>query len=119
MKVSMPQVMHILNSDGSFLINFMAFLPDPPVMIVGSSQISEDRSFIESETIAMTCKLSRPDVQVYWYRDGMELQPSDKIRIESRGLTRELMIFDSEPSDSGQYICDAGSDKLTFKVTVT
>ncbi|XP_048455268.1 obscurin-like protein 1a [Rhincodon typus] len=100
-------------------IVFRVCVEDPPVMIVGSSQISEDRSFIESETIAMTCKLSRPDVQVYWYRDGMELQPSDKIRIESRGLTRELMIFDSEPSDSGQYICDAGSDKLTFKVTVT
>ncbi|XP_059503558.1 obscurin-like protein 1a isoform X6 [Stegostoma tigrinum] len=100
-------------------IVFQVHVEDPPVMIVGSSQILEDRSFIESETIAMTCKLSRPDVQVYWYRDGMELQPSDKIRIESRGLTRELMIFDSEPSDSGQYVCDAGSDKLTFKVTVT
>ncbi|XP_072436104.1 obscurin-like isoform X2 [Chiloscyllium punctatum] len=100
-------------------IVFRVRVEDPPVMIVGSSHISEDRSFIESETIAMTCKLSHPDVQVRWYKDGIELRPSDKIRIESRGLIRELMIFDSEPSDSGQYVCDADSDKLTFKVTVT
>ncbi|XP_043550277.1 obscurin-like protein 1a isoform X16 [Chiloscyllium plagiosum] len=100
-------------------IVFRVRVEDPPVMIVGSSHISEDRSFIESETIAITCKLCHPDVQVRWSKDGIELRPSDKIRIESRGLIRELMIFDSEPSDSGQYVCDADSDKLTFKVTVT
>ncbi|XP_041056563.1 obscurin-like protein 1 isoform X2 [Carcharodon carcharias] len=98
---------------------FRVCVEDPPVTIVGSSQISGDRSFTESETIAMTCELSRPDVQVQWYRDGTELLPADRIRIDSRGLTRELMIFDSEPGDSGHYVCDAGSDKLTFKVTVT
>ncbi|XP_078083922.1 obscurin-like protein 1 isoform X2 [Mustelus asterias] len=97
---------------------FRVSVEDAPVTIVGSSQISEDRSFTESETIAMTCQLSRSDVQVRWYRDGTELRPSEKIRIESRGQMRELMIFDSEPGDSGQYVCDAGSDKLTFKVTV-
>ncbi|XP_072324948.1 obscurin-like protein 1 isoform X4 [Scyliorhinus torazame] len=98
---------------------FRVCVEDSPVTIVGSSQISEDRSFTESETIAMSCQLSRSDVQVRWYRDGAELLPNDKIRIESRGLTRELMIFDSEPGDSGQYVCDAGADKLIFKVTVT
>ncbi|XP_038646092.1 obscurin-like protein 1a isoform X3 [Scyliorhinus canicula] len=98
---------------------FRVCVEDSPVTIVGSSQISEDRIFTECETIAMTCQLSRSDVQVRWYRDGTELLPNDKIRIESRGLTRELMIFDSEPGDSGQYVCDAGDDKLTFKVTVT
>ncbi|XP_067890882.1 obscurin-like protein 1 isoform X2 [Heterodontus francisci] len=100
-------------------IVFRVCVEDPPVTIVGSSRISEDCSFTESEAIAMTCQLSRPDVPVRWYRDGSELLPSDKFRIESRGLVRELMIFDSEPCDSGQYVCDAGSDKLTFKVTVT
>ncbi|XP_078408803.1 obscurin-like protein 1a isoform X2 [Cetorhinus maximus] len=109
---------YLCDVQGDSLV-FRVCVEDPPVTIVGSSQISGDQSFTESETIAMTCELSRPDVQVRWYRDGTELLPADRIRIESRGLTRELMIFDSEPGDSGQYVCDAGSDKLTFKLTVT
>ncbi|XP_067843087.1 obscurin-like protein 1 isoform X2 [Heptranchias perlo] len=98
---------------------FRVRVEDPPAMIVGSTKIAEHRCFMESEVISMTCELSRPDVDVRWYRDGTELLPSDKIKIESRGLTRELMIFDSEPCDTGQYVCDTGSDKLAFKVTVT
>ncbi|XP_059823540.1 obscurin-like protein 1 isoform X2 [Hypanus sabinus] len=97
---------------------FRVLVEDPPVTILGSNKISEDRTFTESEVISMTCELSRSDVKVRWYRDGVELLNSDKVKIESRGLTRELLIFDSEPCDSGQYVCDAGSDKLTFKVTV-
>ncbi|XP_072902347.1 obscurin-like protein 1a isoform X2 [Hemitrygon akajei] len=99
-------------------IVFRVLVEDPPVTILGSNKISEDRTFTESEVISMTCELSRSDVKVRWYRDGVELLNSDKVKIESRGLTRELLIFDSEPCDSGQYVCDAGSDKLTFKVTV-
>ncbi|XP_072117142.1 obscurin-like protein 1a isoform X1 [Mobula birostris] len=99
-------------------IVFRVLVEDPPVTILGSNKVSEDRTFTESEVISMMCKLSRSDVKVRWYRDGVELLNSDKVKIESRGLTRELMIFDSEPRDSGQYVCDAGTDKLTFKVTV-
>uniref|UniRef100_UPI00398F0F38 obscurin-like protein 1a isoform X2 n=1 Tax=Pristiophorus japonicus TaxID=55135 RepID=UPI00398F0F38 len=99
-------------------VQFEVTVSDPPVTIVGNSRIAEERCFTETEVIAMTCELSRPDVDVQWFRDGTELLPSDKIRIEARGLTRELMIFDSEPLDSGQYVCHAGSDTLTFKVTV-
>ncbi|XP_032879409.1 obscurin-like protein 1, partial [Amblyraja radiata] len=98
---------------------FRVFVEDPPVTIVGSNRISEVQSFTECETIAMTCELSHPDVQVRWYRDGIELLDGEKTRIEGRGLTRELMVFDSEPSDSGEYVCDAGNDRLIFKVTVT
>ncbi|XP_069792095.1 obscurin-like protein 1a isoform X2 [Narcine bancroftii] len=99
-------------------IVFRVTVEEPAVRIVGSDKVSEERCFTESEAIAMTCELSRPDVAVRWYRDGTELRDSGRIRIDARGLTRELMIFDSEPQDSGQYVCDAGTDRLTFNVTV-
>eukprot|EP00062_Callorhinchus_milii_P023855 gi/632983142/ref/XP_007908500.1/ PREDICTED: obscurin-like protein 1 [Callorhinchus milii] len=98
---------------------FEVQISEPPVSIVRSPEIAEDQCFAASEVIVVTCIVSQPDVAVRWYKDGTELLPDSKITIESQGLSRELIIHDSEPMDSGQYVCDAGTGQLTFRVTVT
>lgn len=37
---------------------------------------------------------------------------------EAKGDTRQLVIEKVEKSDAGEYTCEAGGDKLVFKITV-
>lgn len=54
-----------------------------------------------------------------WYKDGRLLESSRTIYSEAKGTTRQLVIEKVEKSDAGEYTCEAGGDKLLFKIFVS
>ncbi len=85
------------------------------------SYIAEDelhRNIVEQDNLLLCCQVSRSDATAQWYKDGVELKPSDNVLIETENSIRRLSILSAQLSDSGTYTCRAGDSALTFKVNV-
>lgn len=71
-----------------------------------------------SQKVSLSCEVNDAKTEVKWYKDGKLLTSSKTIRAESRGKTRQLLIDSAETKDAGEYICEAGGDKLLFRIHV-
>eukprot|EP00079_Xenopus_tropicalis_P030270 XP_012826065.1 PREDICTED: obscurin-like protein 1 [Xenopus tropicalis] len=91
---------------------------DPPVIIVNTSEDS-DLKCLTGEQVLLSCEVSRESAHVAWYRDGVEVEESDRIRLEEDGTIRRLTILCAETHDSGEYVCDARDDSVFYYLSVT
>lgn len=73
---------------------------------------------MEQDNLFLCCEVSRSDATTQWYKDGVEIQPSDKVLIEADDTVRKLIIQSVQLSDAGTYTCRAGDNALQFKVNV-
>ncbi|XP_061109721.1 obscurin isoform X40 [Conger conger] len=73
---------------------------------------------ILSEKATLSCEVSDAQTEVKWYKEGKLLSSSRKIHVESKGKSRQLVFDSVEKKDAGEYICEAGAEKLVFKVQV-
>ncbi|XP_042075781.1 obscurin isoform X21 [Haplochromis burtoni] len=71
-----------------------------------------------SQKATLTCEVSDINTEVKWYRDGKLLTTSKTVRVESKGRSRQLVINSVDKKDAGEYICEAGTEKLPFKIQV-
>uniref|UniRef100_A0A6I8Q9N6 Obscurin-like cytoskeletal adaptor 1 n=1 Tax=Xenopus tropicalis TaxID=8364 RepID=A0A6I8Q9N6_XENTR len=86
---------------------------DPPVIIVNTSEDS-DLKCLTGEQVLLSCEVSRESAHVAWYRDGVEVEESDRVRLEEDGTIRRLTILCAETHDSGEYVCDARDDSVFY-----
>uniref|UniRef100_A0A8B9M7M9 Obscurin, cytoskeletal calmodulin and titin-interacting RhoGEF n=2 Tax=Neoaves TaxID=3078114 RepID=A0A8B9M7M9_9AVES len=77
-----------------------------------------DISVTQKDKVAFECELSRPNVDVKWFKDGKELQQSKKVGIISQGNKRSLIIHKCEYEDQGTYTCEAAEDKTSATLKV-
>ncbi|XP_017281470.1 obscurin isoform X20 [Kryptolebias marmoratus] len=71
-----------------------------------------------SQKAVLSCEVADTKTEVKWYKDGKLLTSSKTIHTESKGKSRQLVIDSVEQKDVGDYICEAGSEKLAFKIQV-
>lgn len=74
---------------------------------------------VSLECVVLTCELSREDAPVRWYKDGLEVEESEALVLQSDGRHRRLVLPAAQPEDGGEFVCDAGDDSAFFTVTVT
>lgn len=72
-----------------------------------------------SQKATLSCEVADNRTEVKWYKDGKQLAPSRALHADSNGKIRQLVVESAERKDAGEYICEAGADKLAFKVQVT
>lgn len=63
--------------------------------------------------------MSGSKTEVKWYKDGKLLTSGKGIHMESKGKIRELVIEKMDKKDAGEYSCEAGTEKLVFKLQLT
>ncbi|KAF6738677.1 Obscurin [Oryzias melastigma] len=97
---------------------FYITVKEPPVQIIGNSGIPEHHILVSGDDLILECEVSRPNATVNWLRNGKELTASDRVKIDSHDVLRKLVLSKLQPSDSGEYICNAIDDKLTTVVEV-
>ncbi|XP_065729549.1 obscurin [Phocoena phocoena] len=61
----------------------------------------------EKDKVVLDCELSRPNVDVRWLKDGVELRGSKTVGMGAQGACRSLIIYRCELGDQGVYVCDA------------
>ncbi|XP_058878961.1 obscurin-like isoform X15 [Acipenser ruthenus] len=71
-----------------------------------------------SEKATLSCEVSQTQTEVKWYKDGKLLSSSKKIKVESDGKTRRLVVESVEKKDAGEYTCEAAREKMAFKIQV-
>lgn len=71
-----------------------------------------------SQRACLSCEVNDTKAEVKWYKDGKLISSSKTVRAESKGKTRQLVIDSVETKDGGEYVCEAGGDKLLFKIHV-
>nr|XP_006823016.1 PREDICTED: titin-like [Saccoglossus kowalevskii] len=73
---------------------------------------------IEFESVTLECEVSHDKGQVTWFKNGKEIEPSDKYRIEVDGQTRRLIISDLTCEDVAEYTCVIGTEKTSTTLNV-
>ena len=71
-----------------------------------------------SQKATLSCEVSDSKKEVKWYKAGKLLTSSKTVHAESKGKSRQLVIDSVEKKDAGEYICEAGTEKLVFKLEV-
>ncbi|XP_034077358.1 obscurin-like protein 1 isoform X11 [Gymnodraco acuticeps] len=97
---------------------FYITVKEPQVSIIGNSGHPEHHMLVEGDDLILECEVSRPNATVQWLWNGEILKPDTRIQIDSHDVVRKLVLTGLQPSDSGEYICDAMDDKLTTIVEV-
>lgn len=71
-----------------------------------------------SQAATLSWEISDSKSEVKWYKDGKLISTTQAIHAESKGKSRQLVIDNVEKKDAGEYMCQAGSEKLVFKMHV-
>ncbi|XP_016150064.1 obscurin-like protein 1 isoform X5 [Sinocyclocheilus grahami] len=99
-------------------IAFKVDVAAPPVTFAYIPEDDLHRNIVEQDNLLLCCQVSRSDATAQWYKDGVELKPSDNVLIEAENTIRRLIVLSAQLSDSGTYTCRAGDSALIFKVNV-
>uniref|UniRef100_A0A671G718 Obscurin-like protein 1 n=1 Tax=Rhinolophus ferrumequinum TaxID=59479 RepID=A0A671G718_RHIFE len=98
--------------------SFTVTVTEPPVRIIHPRD-EVTLIAVSLECVVLTCELSREDAPVRWYKDGLEVEESEALVLQSDGRHRRLVLPAAQPEDGGEFVCDAGDDSAFFTVTVT
>ncbi|XP_061411261.1 obscurin-like [Lethenteron reissneri] len=79
----------------------------------------EDVRAEERSRVVLSCELSRPDVEVVWLRDDVELEASPRASASRDGARAALVITAVRTDDAGEYSCRTRHDRTAAVLVVT
>ncbi|XP_069047287.1 obscurin isoform X22 [Lepisosteus oculatus] len=97
---------------------FSVQVKEPQATFANRDSVQKEVRVAASQKATLSCEVSKAQTEVRWYKDGKQLSSSKKLHMESEGRTRRLVLESVEKKDAGEYSCEAGGDKLVFKIQV-
>lgn len=67
----------------------------------------------------LSCEVAQAQTEVTWYKDGKKLSASSNVHVEAKGCSRRLVVQQAGKADAGEYSCEAGGQKVSFRLDVT
>lgn len=92
---------------------------EAPAGFSSKESVQKEVKATASQRATLSCEVSDAKTEVKWYKDGKLLTSSKAVHMESKGKSRELVIEKMEKKDTGEYTCEAGTEKLLFKLQMT
>uniref|UniRef100_A0A8D2EBC5 Obscurin n=1 Tax=Theropithecus gelada TaxID=9565 RepID=A0A8D2EBC5_THEGE len=103
---------------GEDSVDFRLRVSEPKV-VFAKEQLAHRKLQAEAGASAtLSCKVAQAQTEVMWYKDGKKLSSSSKVRIEATGCTRKLVVQQAGQADAGEYVCEAGGQRLSFHLDV-
>lgn len=65
-----------------------------------------------------TVELSKPDVELTWYKKGKPIKPNKKHEVFVEGTVRRLVIHNADDEDDGEISCTAANVSTSTKLCV-
>lgn len=90
----------------------------PKHAFVNMGTVKAEVQVAVAQKATLSCEVADNRTEVKWYKDGKQLTSSKAVHADSKGKIRQLVVESAEKKDAGEYICEAGVDKLAFKVQV-
>ncbi|XP_053324277.1 obscurin [Spea bombifrons] len=103
---------------GGQKINFKISVKEPEPMFINQEKVQKEVQTILNESTTLSCEVSQAKTEVKWYKDGKLITSSKRVRVESEGKSRRLVVEQVEKKDGGEYSCEAGGQKINFKINV-
>ncbi|XP_036940160.1 obscurin-like isoform X9 [Acanthopagrus latus] len=103
---------------GSEKLSFKMHVAEAQSAFFNKESVQKEVKATLSQKATLSCEVADTKTEVKWYKDGKLLTSSKTVHTESRGKSRQLVIDSVEKKDAGEYICEAGTEKLSFKMHV-
>ncbi|XP_073720233.1 obscurin isoform X39 [Misgurnus anguillicaudatus] len=100
-------------------LTFKIQVTDTQPAFANKDTYPKDIKVSTSQKATLSCEVSDSKTEVKWFKDGKQLSSSKSVHIESKAKSRQLVLESAEKKDAGEYTCEAGNEKLVFKILVT
>ncbi|XP_035187068.1 obscurin-like protein 1 isoform X3 [Oxyura jamaicensis] len=104
---------------GDTSVSYHIMVAEPRVRILHPAQRSLELPVLAPGRVELRCELSVPAAPVRWFKDGLEVDESDNLRLLAEGAWRCLLIPRSSAEDTGEYICESKDEAVSFDVKVS
>uniref|UniRef100_A0AAY4B0F6 Obscurin-like protein 1 n=1 Tax=Denticeps clupeoides TaxID=299321 RepID=A0AAY4B0F6_9TELE len=89
---------------------FQLTITEPLVYILSPTESEVEVVVCTSEYVELACEISHAEAEVFWFRDGVEVDEDEGLALEVDGSHRRLVIPCASMQDSGEYICETAID---------
>ncbi|KAA0704500.1 Obscurin [Triplophysa tibetana] len=104
---------------GNEKLVFKIQVTDIQAAFANKDSYTTDIKVSTSQKAALSCEVSDSKTEVKWFKDGKQLSSSKSVHMESKGKSRQLVLEMAEKKDAGEYTCEAGNEKLVYKIQVS
>ncbi|KAL0966229.1 hypothetical protein UPYG_G00292620 [Umbra pygmaea] len=87
-------------------------------VFINKESVQKEVKATVSQKAILSCEASDTKTEVKWFKDDKLLTPSKRVSMETKGKTRQLVIENVEKKDAGEYSCQAGAEKMVYKIQV-
>ena len=108
-----------LDIDGVSDLVYPPLSPEPSVVFAKEQPACSEVQAVAGASATLNCEVAQAQMEVTWYKDGKKLSSSSKVRVEAKGCTRRLVVQQAGKADAGEYSCEAGGQKVSFRLDVT
>ncbi|XP_075172031.1 obscurin isoform X19 [Anomaloglossus baeobatrachus] len=99
-------------------INFKISVKEPEPTFINQDKIKKDVQADLTKSATLTCEVSEGKTEVKWYKDGKLITSSKKLKVETEGKYRRLVVEQVEKKDAGEYSCETAGQKINFKISI-
>uniref|UniRef100_A0AAV2JPG1 non-specific serine/threonine protein kinase n=1 Tax=Knipowitschia caucasica TaxID=637954 RepID=A0AAV2JPG1_KNICA len=103
---------------GTEKLSFKIQVAEAPAAFTNKESVKKEVKASLSQKATLSCEVSDSKAEVKWYKEGKLLTSSKAVHMETKGKSRELIIEKMDMKDAGEYTCEAGAEKLSFKLQV-
>ncbi|EPY89677.1 hypothetical protein CB1_000086001 [Camelus ferus] len=96
-----------------------SLLPEPLAVFAKEQPVHSEMQAVAGANATLSCKVAQAQTEVTWYKDGKKLSASSKVHMEAKGCTRQLVVQQVGKADAGEYSCEAGGQRVSFRLDVT
>nr|XP_019585378.1 PREDICTED: obscurin [Rhinolophus sinicus] len=104
---------------GEHSVDFQLRVCEPTVVFAKKQQARSEVQAEAGASTTLSCEVAQAQTEVTWYKDGKKLSGSSKVRMEAKGCARRLVLQQAGKADSGEYSCEAGGQRVSFRLDVT
>uniref|UniRef100_A0A8C4MIZ6 Obscurin n=1 Tax=Equus asinus asinus TaxID=83772 RepID=A0A8C4MIZ6_EQUAS len=104
---------------GGQKVSFRLGVTEPTVVFAKEQPALKEVQAEAGASAALSCEVAQAQTEVTWFKDGKKLSVSKKVHVEAKGCTRRLVVQEAGKADAGEYSCEAGGQKVSFRLGVT
>ncbi|XP_040310370.1 obscurin isoform X18 [Herpailurus yagouaroundi] len=104
---------------GGQKVSFHLDITEPAVMFAKEQPAHSEVQAKAGTSATLSCEVAQAQTEVTWYKDGKKLSASSRMRVEAKGCSRRLVVQQAGKADAGEYLCEAGGQKVSFRLDVT
>nr|XP_040129250.1 obscurin [Ictidomys tridecemlineatus] len=103
---------------GGQRISFCLDVTEPKTVFAKGQLAHSEVKAQAGASAILSCEVAQAQTEVTWYKNGKKLSQSSQVRVEASGCRRQLVVQQVGKSDTGEYSCEAGGQRVSFHLDV-